>query len=1159
MSCPSCGSEVPGGARFCPECGHAVAGRGDERRVATVLFADLAGFTGLSEALDPEHLKNLVDRCFARLALDVTNHGGRVDKVVGDAIVALFGAPVAHEDDAERAVRTGLQMQQTIAALAAETGLPLQLRVGVNSGEVLVGAMRAGGDYTAMGDTVNVASRLQTMAAPGAVVVGPATHAATARVVRYERLGALQARGREAPVDAWRALESLSVPGRRPRRTESPLVGRDDELTVLRQTVSTSIRRARPALAFLLGEAGIGKSRLVDEVAGWAAAEHGALVLEGRCVPYGEANPWWPIAEAVRRACGVDPRDSADVTAAKVHSAVSQLGDAGDDREVAQLAAGLLHLMGDEDALPEVDPQRARQEAGRALHGLIAGLARRQPVVLVLSELHWADEVVLDVLGWHLDRLSGLPLVVLVTSRFELMDRWAPPHGRFNLLTLHLDPLDPAATSELAARLGAERLPAGVVEALVQRSGGNPFFLEELLTFVGEDETGELPVTLRGLVAARIDALPDDERSVLEDAAVIGRSGTLTILTALSRSRGVDDVEGVVDRLFDRDLLAASDGRWEFRSEVVQEVAYGTLTKSERARRHWRVGSWLSAAGRETGRTDELLELVAHHRATAAELVREVGSVPSVPDDAVAVALEAVERAASWASRRELPTAAIRLLDRGVALADPGSPDECRFLLARAHERAALRETPEARQDLDRARPGDDGELIARRLLVLGVVLQVEGDLPGSADTLERAVAAWRQAGNRAGEGEALRCYGLTCMLSADAGGAERALGAALDIARDLGSRRDEAWAMWHLAELSFYAGRPAEAEERLRLAGRAFQEAGDLGGMGWVKGLLGYLRLVDGDREEAEQLALGILEELRDRGDRWALGMVLLLLASVHLWQGRASVAAGEAAEAGGAFVAIHDRSGEMRAAGIRARALAATGRAAEAWEVVRSVAGCGNGTGMDDPDLAAAGVAVHLGEGLLALDFVGPVDIGAFADEAEITRAAALLQAGRAGEAVAVLGALGVLSDAPVGDDSRRAGVLANGWATLALARSCAGDPAGAVEAAERAMACGPAATYRDRVLALLARACAELTAGDAERARAGIREARLIVSGTDDVVTAAVVALAEGRLDEAAGGTTGATVATEAAAQLASYGAAPDGWERVLAAALRGLAPA
>jgi tetratricopeptide (TPR) repeat protein len=550
-------------------------------------------------------------------------------------------------------------------------------------------------------------------------------------------------------------------------------------------------------------------------------------------------------------------------------------------------------------------------------------------VVLVLSELHWADDVVLDLFGWQLDRLAGHPLVVLTTARFELMERWSPPHGRYNLLTLHLDPLDEQSTRELAEALGAGALSVGVADALVQRSGGNPFFLEELLTFVGEGSGGELPVTLRGLVAARIDALGSDERSVLEDAAVIGRSGPLTILRALSGSKGVEDVDSVVGRLLERDLLASDDGRWDFRSEVVREVVYATLTKSERAGRHWRVGLWLTEEGRRTGRADETIELVAHHYATAAELVADIGPVPTVPVDAVDVALEALERAAGWASRRELPAPAIRLLDRGVALAPEDSRARCRLLLDRALERATLRDVELARLDLDAARPGEDLDLQARQLTVAGVIQQMEGDLAGSADTLGRAVEAWRRAGDRAGEGDALRRFGLTCMLSSDTDGAESALNEALSIARDLGSRRDEAWALWHLAELSFYGGRADEADSRLQDAGQAFHEAGDSGGMGWVRGLLGYLKFVQGEREEAEQLALGILEDLRDRGDRWALGMVLLLLASVRLWQGQAGAAAEQASEARQAFAEINDLDGELRAVACAARALGARGRA--------------------------------------------------------------------------------------------------------------------------------------------------------------------------------------------------------------------------------------
>ena len=277
MRCPSCGETAPAGARFCPACGHVLAPpRGDERRIATVLFADLVGFTTVAEALDPEQVKNLVDDLFERLGADVTAFGGRVDKVVGDALVALFGAPTAHEDDAERAVRAALRMQETMAALRATRGNGIQLRIGVNTGEVLTGALRAGGDYTAMGDVVNTAARLQAAAPPGGVAVGPATHAATEGVIRYELIGDVSVKGREESVRACLAIEAVAPPGRRPRRHRSELIGRETELSLLLDSLRLCDRHDRPLCVVIEGEAGVGKSRLLDTAVQAASAELGA-------------------------------------------------------------------------------------------------------------------------------------------------------------------------------------------------------------------------------------------------------------------------------------------------------------------------------------------------------------------------------------------------------------------------------------------------------------------------------------------------------------------------------------------------------------------------------------------------------------------------------------------------------------------------------------------------------------------------------------------------------------------------------------------------------------------------------------------------------------------------------------------------------------------
>ncbi len=462
------------GARFCASCGRPLRSQDDERRVVTVLFADLVGFTTLSERLDPERVKDLVDRCFDRLAADVTSFGGQVDKIIGDALVALFGATTAHEDDPERAVRAALRMQATLHEEAAAIGQDLRIRIGVNTGEVLVGAMRAAGSVTAMGDVVNTASRLQTAAAPGDVLVGPATYAATHHTIAYEARGLLAAKGREEPVDTWVAVMPTLPPGYRARRVDVPLVGRAHELDLLSTAIETSLRHDRALLALLVGDVGMGKSRLADEAADAARCEHGAVVREGRCVPYGEANVWWPVADALRDGLEVhDGDDRRTARAAVVASLAATMELTEGDAEVQRAAEGLLTLLGYE-ADPDVDPVTVRQEAGRALGVYASASARRAPLVLQISDLHWADPAVLDLIDDTFAVLHHCPVVILATARPVLLDQWAPRRGRHNSLTLHLDPLDRTSSDELLEHLLGAAPAAATAEALFDRSGGKP-------------------------------------------------------------------------------------------------------------------------------------------------------------------------------------------------------------------------------------------------------------------------------------------------------------------------------------------------------------------------------------------------------------------------------------------------------------------------------------------------------------------------------------------------------------------------------------------------------------------------------------------------------------------------------------------------------------
>ena len=1005
MTCPSCGTSAPEGSRFCPSCGHLLDAHVDERRIVTVLFADLVGFTSLSESRDPEQVKNLVEHCFERLAADITAHGGRVDKIMGDEVIALFGAPIAHEDDAERAVRAALQMQRTLAAYAgqASSGEPaanLQLRVGVNTGEVLVGAVRAG-EYTAMGDVVNVGSRLRGLADPGTVVVGTETHAATREVITYEPLGALHARGREELVDAWLALDAVGLPGYRPDRTPLPLVGRDEELGMLEHVIAAAAARRRTQLVLLLGEAGLGKSTLAERVAADARVKHGAIVLEGRCVPYGEANPWWPFGEAIRGACGIEPSDPADVSVDKCRAAVARAtGLEAASPEVDRLVDGLLYLMGDEGRLADVDPTRARDEARRSLRVFLDALARDRLVVLVLSELHWADPLVLEQVG-RLDRVRDLPIVLVGTARPELTDRWQPPIGRNNVLVLQLEPLGPEAMAKLLDAIVPADTPYEVRNLLLERSGGNGFFLVELVALlrdhgaldgrgnVNEAMALDLPATLRGLLSARLDALTPAERGVLADASVVGPTGELEALLALVKARGETGLKAAIESVVAKDLLtfttppmdaAGVGGVWEFRSNLLREVAYETLTKAERARRHARLAAWMADRLRELDREDEELEQLAYHYGAAAELVTELGPVDGVPDDIAEIALDWIGRAKDRSDQRDMYLVSLHLVDQALRIVPPGERSRRRtLLLARAGARAALRELLGARADVEvtlaDAQADDNSADAARALTILGEIEQKEGRFDDSLATLGRAVEAWQAAGDVRGEAAALRTRGMAHVLGGQPDAAVPDIKQALARFRDVEDKQGEAWALQNLAWAAFSAGHTTKAEQWLDESGRVFTEIGDWGGLGWVLGLLGWVKFQQGHLDEAEALASQILSDIRERGDRWGIAITLTLLACVRLWKGQTVDAIPLATEARELFRALDDPNDELRALGPLARAMVATGRIDEANILVEEAYARGERANHPDSQgfaaLMSGTTATHIGDVERALQF--------------------------------------------------------------------------------------------------------------------------------------------------------------------------------------------
>jgi class 3 adenylate cyclase/tetratricopeptide (TPR) repeat protein len=1160
MTCPTCGASVAEGARFCSSCGHPLASRGDERRIATVLFADLVGFTTLSEARDPEEVKNLVDSCFERLVQEVNAFGGKVDKIIGDAILALFGAPVAHEDDAERAVRAALRMQETLRTYCSDTGAQIQLRIGVNTGEVLVGSLRAGAEYTAMGDVVNTAQRLQTTALPGSVVVGPATYAATRDVIEYRSMGAVAAKGREAPVEAWEAVATLLPPGYRPTRVEAPFVGRDVELGILNNAVDGAVSRGRAHLVLLLGEAGVGKSRLAAEVSQRACSSHRALVYEGRCVPYGEANVWWPVAEALRQACGVAPEDGAATARELCNDAVAlALDSATDTPEVRRVVNGLMHLMGYDGPLGEIDAQRAREEAHRSVLAFIEGSARRRPVVVVLSDLHWADDVVLEMIDDLADRLSRSPFVLVATARHGLNERWRMPTGRHNNVLVNLDPLDRGATAAMLESLAEGGLDGELREALLDRSGGNPFFLEELVSLIAESKAVDRPVessdrggvglpdTLRGLVAARIDGLSADERGTLEDASVWGRSGPVEALERMAAQiRSTHDIGPVLSELVDKEILVVSGRQWSFRSDLIREVAYGTMTKADRARRHYGIAYYLEHHMKDKDDASlRTVDVIAHHYAAAADLSREIGSIDWLPDDITTQALDWLERAAERAELVQMPPVADRLFGQALQLVDPDDGlRRARLLLGRARAEASLRELTDARAMIESARSlGEqhgDGSIVARAQLALGDVLQKEGELDDAIATVDDAVERFGHLGDRAGTAEALRQRGMTHLFRGANDDAEASISAAHELFEQLGDRRGEAWALQNLAWISYVGGRPDEAEVRLAESADLFELIDDRGGLSWARGLLGFVRYHQGRFEDAEHLAAEVMADARERGDKWGLGMMLMLTAAVRLWSGRADAAIDPADESLALFRTIGDQFGESQGIGMLGRALVTSGRVADGLQVLHHGLEQFASDGFDERRAAVAAMlllaATQIGDidrAREVLDQLGDGWQGLGTVEQAVGRALVDLQTGDAAGAVARL-------RATVADEGARSG-FAHGALAFAIAAAGGADDLDQVRDRVDDL---PGSTYLDRATAMLARELARAGAGD-EGAVEGFTELVAVIDETEDRCAQAVVRLGEALALDALGLPTAEWALEEAERRLDELDISATGW--------------
>jgi class 3 adenylate cyclase len=750
LTCPSCGKENPDGFQFCGFCAAPLTVQPvpvhEERKVVTVLFCDLVGFTAASEAADPEDVRSRIRPYHARLRQEIERHGGTVEKFIGDAVMAVFGAPAAHEDDAERAVRAGLRILEAIEELNEEDpALSLQVRLGINTGEavVVLGVRAEEGEGIVTGDVVNTASRLQGTAPVNGIAVSEQTYRATERIFEYEELEPVQVKGKAEPLALYRPLAARARFGSDVTRTHTtPLVGRELERPLLIGTFERSAQQRSCQLVTIVGEPGVGKSRLCAELFAYIDNRPGLTRWrQGRCLPYGEAIAFWALGEIVKAECGILESDSPQEAEAKLGRALPH-----DDPDLPWLKARLGPLVG-------VPSEPASQgESFTAWRRFCESLAADGPAVLVFEDLHWADQALLSFLEHLSEWTEGVPLLVLCTARPELYEQ----HAGFganarNAHRINLAPLSDEETARLISML-LERavLPAGTQQALLERAGGNPLYAEEFVRLLSDRGElageAEVPDSVQALIAARLDTLTAERKSLLQDAAVLGKVYWAGALAEMG-GREPGDVALALHELSRKELVrparsSSMEGEREygFWHLLVRDVCYAQIPRAARAARHQAAAAWLEVKAGE--RVEDLADVLAHHYVTALELARAAGQSKEVETlEASAI------RYLALAGERALPLdveGAEQSLARALALAPAGHPERASLLERWAQAAQQQNRLKEAKQALEEAlslyREQSQSVAAGRVLTARAMVLQRLGD-SGQEEALIQALA----------------------------------------------------------------------------------------------------------------------------------------------------------------------------------------------------------------------------------------------------------------------------------------------------------------------------------------------------------------------------------------------------------------------------------
>ena len=876
-----------------------------ERKVATVVFVDLVGSTALVAGADPEVVRQRVNDYFQQVSGTIEKHGGTVEKFAGDAVMAAFGVPVTHEDDAERALRAALEIVPKVEALG------LAARIGVESGEVVVEDAES---TFATGEAVNLAVRLQQAAEPGQVLLGQGARRLAAGAVEVESAGPLEIKGRTEPLWTWRALR-VHDPSRLPA---APLVGRGAELQLLENSFERAVRNRTVQLVTVFGDPGLGKTRLVTE---FTDSLERVTTLSGRTLPYGEGVTFWPLASRIMASAGITDDDPAN-------DAFEKLRMSCESEAVADLLAVALGVLG------AAEGEHTSAELTWAALRWAEQLADLQPLVLVFEDVHWAEEPLLDLIE-HLARsLRNVPVLIVAVTRPDLLDNRPSWGGGIRRASaIELAPLDAAESEELADTLLARAdVPPSQRALVLERAEGNPLFLEEIARMLREDEElDRIPDSVQASIAARIDRLRAGEKRVLQSAALIGR---VFWRGALDRLVPDLDVDSLLDGLLDREFVVpeelstiSGDRAFRFKHVLIRDVAYSGMSKALRAQEHRAFADWVDEHAR-----DELAGIRAYHLDHAAQLLVELGG--AVPDELAHDAAAALEQAGRRALQRGAFVAARRTLLRSVEL-EP-SPER-RYLAAHAAWR--LSDVPSVREEADvalaEARAADLPAIEGRSLVLLAdLALHAESNVVRAHDLADEALAILPAD-------EAVGLYDANALIATifwwrgEAEGATRHGQAMLELAHRAGRPELESLALTQLASVAGVQGEAQRSLELLERAEELAESSGNRDAMAFALAVHGR-RFGEAESDEAEKYLLQALEMFRETGGAGRYGWTLSNLGAVYEQRGDIALAEKTFRDAVSGLRATHEQGYLAEAERRLAEVLVRQGKTDEADQVV-------------------------------------------------------------------------------------------------------------------------------------------------------------------------------------------------------------------------------